>query len=137
MRMQADELCQGVGEEYLLLLRDYVHGSALDAASAVRERLAAMPDESLGDPDKVAVALGYPPSVQSTEDHVHARGYRLLRRVPGLPASVVERLVDRFDGVPGLLQAGEAQLDDVDGVGSHRARSISETLRRLRRNVAL
>lgn len=137
LRMQTEELCHGVAEEYQLLVRDYAHGSTLEDAAAAKERVAALPDEWVDDAEKVALALGYPQGAHAAEDHVHARGYRLLRRVPGLPASVIERLVDRFDGAPGLLDATLDLLDDVDGVGAHRARSIIETLRRLRRNVAI
>jgi diadenylate cyclase len=52
--------------------------------------------------------------------------------VPMLTGTVANRLVERFGTRKALLDASEAQLDDVDGVGSRRARSIHDGLRRVR-----
>jgi diadenylate cyclase len=59
------------------------------------------------------------------------RGYRLLAKVPRLPASVVERLVDHFGNLQKLLAASIDDLQIVDGVGELRARSVREGLSRL------
>ncbi|TLM75309.1 MAG: DNA integrity scanning protein DisA [Actinobacteria bacterium] len=134
IRLQADELSQGVADEYVNLLRDYAYDPAADIAE-VRAAVAALDGEALLDPDAIAAALGYPSAAKATEEHLHSRGYRLLRRIPMLPAAVMTRLAERFGGVPGLMGATEDQLDDVDGVGMRRARSIAEGLRRLRRNA--
>ena len=62
---------------------------------------------------------------------VSPRGYRLLARVPRLPGTVVERLVDHFGGLQKLLAASIDDLQTVEGVGELRARSVREGLSRL------
>lgn len=59
------------------------------------------------------------------------RGYRMLTKVPRLPATIVDRLVEHFDSLQRLLAAGLDDLMAVDGVGEHRARTIREGLSRL------
>lgn len=134
IRLQAEELAQGVEEEYLTLLRDYAHDPVTETVE-IRQAMAALDSEGLIDPEAIATALGYPSAARATEEHLHPRGYRLLRRIPMLPGTVIARLVERFGGVPGLMDASQAQLDAVDGVGARRARSVAEGLRRLRRNA--
>ena len=62
---------------------------------------------------------------------VSPRGYRLLARVPRLPGTVVDRLVDHFGSLQKLLAASIDDLQAVDGVGEARARSVREGLSRL------
>jgi diadenylate cyclase len=62
---------------------------------------------------------------------VTPRGYRLLAKVPRLPGTVVERLVEHFGNLQKLLSAGIDDLQTVDGVGELRARSVREGLSRL------
>jgi diadenylate cyclase len=44
---------------------------------------------------------------------------------------VIEKLVDRFAGLQGLMEATLDELDDVEGIGEARARSIKEGIARL------
>ena len=62
---------------------------------------------------------------------VTSRGYRLLAKVPRLPSSVVDRLVEHFGSLQKLLSASIDDLQAVDGVGELRARSVREGLSRL------
>ncbi len=131
VRMQAEELLQGADEEFRALLKDYAFDGAADVGH-LRAALAELPGASLLEVESIALALGYPSPAAVTEEHLHARGYRLLRRIPTLPAGVVARLVERFGGVPALVRADERLLDDVDGVGARRARAVADGLARLR-----
>lgn len=135
-RLQSEELCQGLTDEYASVLGDYCADDEQDVGD-LRAALSALPNDRLLEQEALAEALGYGSLARVTEEHLHPRGYRLLRRIPQLPDNVIVRLVARFGGVPGLVHASEDQLDEVDGVGSRRARSISEGLRRLRRNLAI
>lgn len=136
VRMQADELTANVDEEYLLLLRDYASDPTPRKAASIRNQLAALTTEQLLDVVPVAEALGRPTDARSAEDHVASRGYRVLRRIPALPGSVVNRIVERFGSVPRLVVASEDDLDEVDGVGERRAKSIREGLLRMRTHLA-
>jgi diadenylate cyclase len=62
---------------------------------------------------------------------VSPRGYRLLAKVPRLPGTVVERLVEHFGSLQKLLAASTDNLQTVDGVGDTRARTVREGLSRL------
>ena len=78
----------------------------------------------------VARALGLGQG-EHLDGAVTPRGYRLLAKVPRLPASVVDRLVDHFETLQKLLAASVEDLQMVDGVGEIRARSVREGLSRL------
>ena len=106
-------------------------------AAAALTRLAELTPEQLLDASALAAALGMSARADVDEQHVRPKGYRLLHRVPLLPGTVINRLVDRFGTVKGLLGATEQQLDDVDGVGALRARAIRDGLRRLRERAVL
>jgi diadenylate cyclase len=54
-----------------------------------------------------------------------------------LPGPVVSRLVERFGTFNDILAASVESLDDVDGVGSRRAKAIIEGLRRMRERASL
>ena len=59
------------------------------------------------------------------------RGHRLLARVPQLPPSVVDRVVERFGSLNVIMAVGPEDLEEVEGVGASRARLLREGLRRL------
>lgn len=130
--MQSEEITAGVADQHALLLRDYVYEGTQKAASVARFQISDLSQEQLLDDEGIAVALGYPAAPDVLETHVTARGYRTLRRIPSLPATVINRLVDRFAGLSHIAGATEPQLDQVDGVGARRAHIIAEGLRRLR-----
>jgi diadenylate cyclase len=136
VRMQAEDLSAHVADEYLLLLRDYADDSASRAASRVRAQLGELTPDQVREPMVVAQTLGLSSDLESAEDHLFPRGYRVLRRIPSLPSTVVNRIVARFGSLREVLGAPVDELDDVDGVGSRRAAAISEGLARTRDNLA-
>jgi len=135
VRMQAEELTANIDEEYGLLLRDYASDPSPRKVAAVRTQIGKLTPEQFLEPSVVAEALGLPSDSRGPEDHVQSRGYRILRKIPMLPTSVVNRLVERFGTISGLENATEKELDDVDGVGSRRAESIAEGLKRMRAHL--
>jgi diadenylate cyclase len=130
--MQAEEVTANVAEDHTLLLRDYVVSGGNRQVSVVRFLLSDMTQEQLLDDAAVSSSLGFATGPDALEYHVQPRGHRVLRRIPGLPAVVVNRMVERFGSLGGLVAASEAQLDDVEGVGARRARAVREGLHRLR-----
>jgi diadenylate cyclase len=93
--------------------------------------LAGASSEDLLDLAAVARVLGFAGAGEALEAAVSPRGYRLLAKVPRLPGAVIERLVDHFGGLQKLLAASVDDLQAVDGVGEHRARTVREGLSRL------
>jgi diadenylate cyclase len=135
VRMQAEDLSAHVSDEYLLLLRDYAADPAPRKASGVRDGLSELTPDQIREPVNVAVALGLGSDIESSEDHLSARGYRVLKKIPSLPSTVVNRIVEQFGSLSEVLRVGFEELDDVDGVGSRRAAAISEGLSRMRDNL--
>jgi diadenylate cyclase len=126
-----------VDTERELVIRDYLpSGRRAKTAREHLELLEAMSPTELVDPAAAARALGL-----GTGEHldgaVAPRGYRLLAKVPRLPHSVVDRLVDHFGTLQKLLSAGVDDLQAVDGVGELRARSVREGLSRLAESTIL
>ena len=134
LALQLDELIAGVEPERELVARDYVPEPTAKRSRTVPEALAeldALPQSELIELVSVARALGYTGSPESLDSAVSPRGYRLLAKVPRLPNTVIERLVEHFGGLQKLLAASVDDLQTVDGVGEARARSVREGLSRL------
>ena len=134
LSLQLDELIAGVEPERELVVRDYVPEPTAKRTRTVAEALAeldSLPQSELIELTTVARALGYTGSPESLDTAVSPRGYRLLAKVPRLPNTVIERLVEHFGGLQKLLAASVDDLQMVEGVGEARARSVREGLSRL------
>ena len=131
LSLQLDELVTGVDMERELVVRDYLpQGRRARKAEDVLAQLEGLSPAALVDIASVAQALGLG-AAEHLDGAVTPRGYRLLAKVPRLPASVVDRLVDHFGSLQKLLSAGVDDLQAVEGVGELRARSVREGLSRL------
>jgi diadenylate cyclase len=128
LSLQLEELVTGVDQERELVIRDYLPSRRAKGAEAALARLEGLSSIDLVDPASAARALGLG---EHLDGAVAPRGYRLLAKVPRLPTSVVERLVEHFDTLQKLLSAGVDDLQAVEGVGELRARSVREGLSRL------
>lgn len=115
-------------------MRDYVPEPTAKRSRTVPEALVELDTLFQGDLlelPAVARALGYAGLPEALDSAVSPRGYRLLAKVPRLPNTVIERLVEHFGGLQKLLAASVGDLQTVDGVGEARARSVREGLSRL------
>ena len=131
LSLQLEELVSGVDGERELVIRDYLpEGRRGKTPENALARLEGLSPTDLVDPSSVARALGLGVG-EHLDGAVAPRGYRLLAKVPRLPASVVDRLVDHFGTLQKLLSAGIDDLQTVEGVGELRARSVREGLSRL------
>jgi diadenylate cyclase len=131
LSLQLDELVTGVDLERELVVRDYLpNGRRSRKAEDILAELGGLSASDLVDIASVAGALGLGAS-EHLDGAVTPKGYRLLAKVPRLPGTVVDRLVDHFGSLQKLLSAGIDDLQAVDGVGELRARSVREGLSRL------
>ena len=105
------------------------------APSVLLQRLESLSPTELVDPASTARVLGL--GSGELDGPVAPRGYRLLAKVPRLPAAVVDRLVEHFGTLQKLLSAGVEDLQTVEGVGELRARSVREGLSRLAESTIL
>ncbi len=133
IQLQLDELVGSGGSMRELLVRDYLKDRRRKL-KRVLEELSALETEELLNPELVASLLAY--GDDELELQVTPRGYRMLSRIPRLPATVIERLVERFHTLPRIMEATISDLDRVEGVGGQRARMIQEGLRRLSEPIA-
>ncbi|HEX4654288.1 MAG TPA: DNA integrity scanning diadenylate cyclase DisA [Mycobacteriales bacterium] len=134
LSLQLDELMAGVEQERDLVVRDYMPPGSGRRARKVTDVLAELDTLSSADLLDLAVIArvsGFGTSVDVLDSAVSPRGYRLLARVPRLPGTVIERLVEHFGSLQKLLAAGIDDLQAVEGVGETRARSVREGLSRL------
>lgn len=130
VRLQLDEIMEGVEDERRLVVRDYFHEEAtwhLDEAVA---GLASLDTEQLLDLNEVADVL-HLPDAADLEASLQPKGYRMLARVPRLPEPVLEHIVERFGSLSKIMRATIDDLDDVEGVGETRARAVKDGLARL------
>ncbi len=132
VRLQQEELTTGTDDDYLMLIRDYAPEPAVKKASASMGRIAALTTEQLLEPTAIATALGHSGKADAGDQVVRPRGYRVLYRIPQIPQTVVNRLVEHFGTLPVLLEADEEALDAVEGVGARRARAVTDGIRRMR-----
>ena len=132
LSLQLEELITGVDAERELVVRDYLPSGKKrqPKTSTLLSELEALSPTDLVDPAAVARVLGLG-GAEHLDGAVAPRGYRLLAKVPRLPASVVDRLVEHFGGLQQLLAAGIDDLQAVEGVGDLRARSVRDGLSRL------
>jgi diadenylate cyclase len=134
LSLQRDELMAGVIQERELIVRDYLpppHGRRPRTVEHVLTELDGMSAEDLLDLEVIARVCGFGTTADVLDSAVSPRGYRLLARVPRLPAAVIDRLVEHFGGLQKLLAATIDDLQLVEGVGETRARSVREGLSRL------
>lgn len=127
--MQLQELMRGLGEEILFVVRDYALRPDPQFARDVTRQLGEWSAEAVLDLQAIARLLGHPGEMDQV---VQPRGLRVLRHIPRLPPPVADRLVERFQTLAHLLSATIAELDEVEGIGASRARSVQAHLQRMR-----
>ena len=97
----------------------------------VLENLEELSYEDLSKEAVIAKLLGYENFDNYDEVAVYTKGYRILNKIPRMPSNIVENLVDSFKSFQHILTADTDSLDDVEGIGEVRARTIKQSLRRM------
>jgi diadenylate cyclase len=131
VRLQLEEVLAGVEDERRLVVSDYLHEENDWHLEEAMSGLARLDTETLLDLKAVADVLHLPDGSTDLDAPVQPKGHRLLARIPRLPESVIDRVVERFGSLAKILRATEHDLDQVEGVGDHRAKAIKEGLSRL------
>ena len=132
VKMQLEELIGGLEKEEELIIKDYlVKGKRRITPEKVIEKLEELNYEELTKESSIAKLLGYENFDNYDEVGVYTKGYRILNKVPRMPSNIVENLVDSFKSFQHILAADIESLDDVDGIGEVRARTIKQSLKRM------
>jgi len=131
LEMQLEELIGDLEQEELLIIKDYIAPGKKRSAEKVLEEIRKLEFDDLMMIEKIAKLLGYEDFDNYDEVGVYTRGYRILSKVPRMPSNIVENLVKSFKSFQHILAADLEQLDDVDGIGEVRAKTIKRSLKRM------
>ena len=134
VNMQLEELIGGVEKEELQLIKDYQVNEI--PAEQILEQLSKLGHEDLIKEQLIAKNLGYESSENFEDLAVYPKGYRILNKVPRMPNSIVENLVKSFKSFQHILIAEISDLDNVEGIGEVRAKTIKQTLKKMQEQFA-
>lgn len=135
--MQLEELAANVEDDGLLIIKDYHVLAGEKAAEDILEIIKGWSGDEFLDLVNISRVLGYGATLSVLDLLVSPRSYRILRKIPRLPVHVIDNLIQTFGGLQKILNASIEELDEVEGIGEVRARTIKEGLRRLREQVLL
>jgi diadenylate cyclase len=107
------------------------HGVSDEESDGALATLAALSTDDLLDVRRVSAVLGLGAAQTDPDAPVEPRGYRLLHRLPRFPEALVDRIIEHFVGLQRIMRTSVAELEEVEGVGEARARSVKEGLARL------
>lgn len=136
VKMQLDELVADIEEEATLIIKDYSHTTEKTPDELLTIISRAF-EEEISDSVFIARILSLGTTTSHLDQSVSPRGYRMLNKIPRIPVSIIENLVERFSLLNHILRASIEELDDVEGIGEVRARSIKNGLKRMHEQLLL
>ncbi|KAB3533595.1 DNA integrity scanning protein DisA [Alkaliphilus pronyensis] len=134
--MQLEELIANVKEDGEYVAHDYNANKDTEVEGIIKQ-IKGLTSEELLDLTNISKILGYDNNVSALDISISPKGYRLLNKIPRLPNTVIDNLVNEFKSFQKVLKASIEKLDDVEGIGEVRARAIKEGLRRLQEQVMI
>ncbi len=131
LEMQLDELIGDLEKEELLIIKDYIAPGKKRTCEKILDEIKKLEHDDLVKSEKFAKLLGYEDFDNYDEVGVYTRGYRVLNKIPRMPSNIVDNLVKSFKSFQHILAADIPKLDEVDGIGEVRARTIKQSLKRM------
>ncbi|MCT4661183.1 MAG: DNA integrity scanning diadenylate cyclase DisA [Tissierellales bacterium] len=129
--MQLQELTTDIKEDSENIIRDYAKKEVAEEPKMARKEIKKLDSEELWDLVNISKILGYENIAGILDQSVEPYGYRILAKIPRLPNSVLEKLIEAFGSFQSLIEADTDQLEEVDGIGEKRAKIIADKLMRL------
>lgn len=136
VKMQLDELVANVHDEALYIIQDYSNMTERSPQEIMSNLLRGF-EEDISDSVFIAKTLALGSTTGHLEQQVSPRGYRMLQKLPRIPVPIIDNLVDRFGLLSHILRASIEELDEVEGIGEVRARSIKNGLKRMQEQLIL
>lgn len=124
IRLQMNEILTELEEEMMLIIKDYSFDREIKAREIIH-RLQAMTNNETIDDLVLLKMIGYQGYVHLDENK-SPRGYRILHKIPRLPAVIIENIITSFGELSKIIYATVEELDDVEGIGEVRAKKIKE-----------
>jgi diadenylate cyclase len=118
-----------------MLIKDYIREPIDEKVKEVYSAFTRMIGDELLEPHLLIRLLGYPNTSTAADELISPRGFRVLSKIPRLPSVIIHNLVDKFGSLPDIMSATIEELDEVDGIGEVRARTIKEGLKRIQDQV--
>jgi len=131
VKMQLEELIENLPNEELLIIKDYMAPTRRLLPEKILALIRDSAKDGFIDSNTIAKLLGYDVFENYEEIAVYPRGYRILNKIPRMPNAIVNNLVKTFKSFQHILAADIQKLDDVEGIGEIRARTIKQSLRRM------
>ena len=131
VKMQLEELIEDLPQEELLIIKDYIAPSRRLLPEKILQNIRLCSQNELIQSEIIARFLGYEQFDNYEEVAVYPRVYRILNKIPRMPNSIVTNLVKTFKSFQHILLADVDKLDEVEGIGEVRARTIKQSLRRM------
>jgi diadenylate cyclase len=128
VRLQLRELMAGVEDDRRLVVLDYFQPDTSWDLEKAMETLSDLEMEDLLDPEAVAEALHLAGGAKAADAALQPRGFRMLSKVPRLPDTLINNIVDHYGSLDKLSRASTDDLASVDGVGEMWAKIIKESL---------
>jgi len=135
IEMQMEELAGDAEEETFYLIRDYIRDNDEEKVIETANTLKKLSSDELLDPHHTIRLLGYPNTNAVLDEIVRPRGYRILHHIPRLPSVIIHNLVMHFGNLSLIRNASIEELDEVDGIGEVRARTIKGGLERIQEQL--
>lgn len=136
VKMQLDELVANVHDEALYIIQDYSNMTERSPQEIMSNLLRGF-EEDISDSVFIAKTLALGSTTSHLDQQVSPRGYRMLQKLPRIPVPIIDNLVDRFGLLSHILRATIEELDEVEGIGEVRARSIKNGLKRMQEQLIL
>ena len=131
LEMQLQELTGDLEKEELLIIKDYIAPGKKKTNTKALEEINVLTHEELLKSEVIAKILGYEDFDNFDEVGVYTKGYRILSKIPRMPSNIVDNLVKSFKSFQHILIADIPKLDEVEGIGEVRARTIKQSLKRM------
>ena len=131
--MQLKEIVGNTLSETRQILQDYVK----EDYEKVSLELEVKSTEKLLEAESIMHILGYGTKPENLDLSVFPKGYRILSKVPHLPASVIESVVMALGDLPNTMNSTVLQLTEINEVGERRAGSMKRELERLKNKSLL
>lgn len=139
VNMQLEELMANVESEERKIIQDYMvrKKNSKTTADTILQEIRKLEKKDLLIAEKIIKLLGYEITNNILDENVSPRGYRILSKVPKMPAFVIEKTIEAFGSLQGVCSSTIDELDDVEGIGEIRAKIINQSLRRLQEQYLL
>lgn len=136
VNMQLEELMANVEKEEKLIIEDY-NNNKKNTVETILDEIRKIDRKNLIVSEKIVKILGYEVTPDILDLNVFPKGYRILSKIPKMPASIIEKTVEAFGSLQHICSATIDELDDVEGIGEIRAKIINQSLKRLQEQYIL